>query len=127
MGLEPVDLEALKPVLVNSAHIAAKDDGGPVSGLVSIKRRIVAHPLNSTDLFSSLLSDAESAAIEQVNGLGDSIEIASIELLGDSGPAIPVTIPLPEAARQFGIGTIEEVFGRIRSTYAQVTGVRVWE
>ena len=127
VGLEPAKLEALKPVLVNSAHVAAKDDGRLASGLVSVKQRVIAHPLNSTDLFSSLLSDAENAAVAQVNELGDPIEIASIELLGDAGPSIPLTIPLPEEAKQFGVGAIQGAFERIRSTYAQITGVRAWE
>ena len=80
-----------------------------------------------TDLFTSLLSDAERSAIDQVEGLGDSIEIASIELLGDDGPSIPITIPLPEEAKRYGIGMIQDMFDRIRSLYAQTTGVRAWE
>ena len=127
VGLEPAKLEALKPVLVNSVHVAQKDDGALASGLVSIKQHVIAHPLNSTDLFSSLLSDAERSAVEQVEGLGDSIEIASIELFGGAGPSIPVTIPLPEEARLYGIGAIQALFDRVRSTYAGLTGVRAWE
>ena len=127
VGLEPAKLEALKPVLVNSAHVAAKGDGDLSSGLIKVKQRVISHPLYSTDLFTSLLSDAERSAIDQVEGLGDSIEIASIELLGDDGPSIPITIPLPEEAKRYGIGMIQDMFDRIRSLYAQTTGVRAWE
>lgn len=127
VGLEPAELEALKPVLVNSAHVASKDEGDLGANLIATKQHIISHPFSSTDLFASLLSDGERSAIEGVHGLGDSVEIASIELLGDGGPSIPITIPLPEAAKEHGVASIQSLFGRIRSLYAEVTGVRTWE
>ena len=126
VGLQPAKVGALKPVLVNSGHVAAKGDG-QAAGLLSAKRLVVAHPLMSTDLFSSILTDAERVAIQQVEGLGDTLEVASIELLGEGGPSIPITIPIPEPARAYAIATIQELFGRIRSYYIEVSGVRVWE
>lgn len=127
VGLQPAKIEVLKPVLVNSAHVAAKDDAGFGASLVSIKTRVVAHPLYSTDLFSAILSEAERQAIKQVEGLGDSVEIASIELLGEEGPSIPITIPLPEQLRTFGVNSIRGFFDQIQSFYVEVTGVRIWE
>jgi len=62
-----------------------------------------------------------------VEGLGDSIDIASVELLGEGGPSVPITIPLPAEVREFGIGAIQGVFDQIRAYYIEVTGVRVWE
>ena len=59
--------------------------------------------------------------------MGDSIEIASIELFGGDGPSIPITIPLPEEAKRYGIGAIQGMFDQLRSLYAQTTGVRAWE
>ena len=55
VGLQPAEVGALKPVLVNSGHVAAKGEGTFASGYLSVKQRIVAHPLMSTDLFASLL------------------------------------------------------------------------
>ena len=127
VGLQPAEIEVLKPVLVNTAHVAAKDDGRLGKALVSIKERVIAHPLYSTDLFSALLTDAERQAVERVEGLGDSVDIASVELLGEGGPSVPITIPLPAAVREFGIGAIRAVFDQVRSYYIEVTGVRVWE
>lgn len=126
-GLQPAELQALKPVLVNSAHVAAKGEGRFASGLISIKQQVIAHPLYSTDLFSSLLTDAEKTAVEGVRGLDDSIQIASIELLGEGGPSIPITIPLPPEAKQYGIEAIQSVFARLQSLYVELTGVRIWE
>ena len=127
IGLQPAKVSALKPALVNTAHVAAKGEGSFASGFVSMKQRVIAHPLMSTDLFASLLTDAEKAALAKVDDLGNSIEIASIELLGENGPSIPITIPLPEAVKSQGVGVIQGLFARVRSYYIEVTGVRIWE
>ena len=118
---------ALKPALVNSQHVAAMGEGQFASGYLSVKQVVVGHPMMSTDLFSSLLTDAERVAVEQVEGIGDSLEIASIELTGEGGLSIPITIPIPEEAKSQGIGAIQEAFDRLRSFYIETTGVRVWE
>ena len=81
----------------------------------------------STDLFASVLTEAERAALARVDDLGDSVEIASIELLGEGGPSIPVTIPLPAAAKEYGKSAILVLFARVRSFYVEATGVRIWE
>ncbi len=127
IGLQPAEVGALKPVLVNSSHVAAKGEGSFASGFMSIKQRIIAHPLMSTDLFGSILTEAEQAALAQIDGLGDSVQIASIELLGEGGPAIPIAIPLPDAVKAQGAGIIQALFARVRSFYIETTGVRVWE
>ena len=126
VGMQPAKVEALKPVLVNSAHVAEEDEGQFSKSLVYIKKRVIEHPLRSTDIFSSLLTDAESEAIDDVRGLGDSFDVASIELLG-GGPSLPITIPLPDKLKEFGIDAIRGFFDDVRSIYAETTGVRVWE
>ena len=126
-GLEPAELGALKPVLVNSVYVAAKDDGAFGGRLVSMKQTVYAHPLQSTDLFGSLLTGVEQQALSAVEGLGDSIDIASIELTGDDGTAIPVSIALPEPVKETTVDIVSGLFERIRSYYVEVTGVRIWE
>ena len=127
IGLEPVELGALKPVLVNSAHVAAKDDGAFGSRLVSIQQAVYSHPLMSTDLFGSLLSGAEQEVLSRVESLGEEIQIATIDLLGDGGGSIPITIALPEAVQDTAVSTISGIFARLRSFYAEFSGVHVWE
>lgn len=127
VGLQPAEAGALKPVLVNSAYVAAKGEGSFASGFVSVKQRIVGHPLMSTDLFSALLTDAERAALAKVEGLGDSVEIASIQLLGEDGPSVPITIPLPEAVKAQGVSVVQDLFARLRSFSVEAAEVRVWE
>lgn len=127
VGLQPAEVGARKPALVNSAHVAAKGEGSFASGYVSLKQRIVAHPLMSTDLFASLLTDAEQTAVSQIEGLDNEIEIASIELVSGGGWSIPITIPLPEAVKGQGVAAVQGLFSRLRSFYFETTGARVWE
>ena len=126
IGLQPAQVGALKAVLVNSGHVAAKGDG-QAAGFLAVKRQVIAHPLMSTDLFSSVLSDAERQILAQIDSLGDSVQIASIELLGEGGPTIPITIPLPDAAKAYGTAVVQGLFARLRSFYIQTTEVNVWE
>lgn len=127
VGLQPAEIGALKAVLVNSGHVASKGEESFASGYMAVKKRTIAYPASSTDLFSSVLTSAEAAAVQSVEGMAGSVEIASIELLGEGGPAVPVTIPLPAAATSFAVSEIHNLFGRLRSFYVETTGVRTWE
>lgn len=127
VGLQPAELAALKPVLVNSGHVAEKDSSRMGSGLTAMKAQVLAHPLYSTDFFSALLTDAEKNAIAQIEDLGDRVEVASIELFGEGGPSIPITIPLPAEAKRYGIATLQGLFDRIRDYHAEAVEVRAWE
>lgn len=126
-GLEPAELDALKPVLVNSAHVAAKDDGAFGARLLSLKEQAVANPLGSNDVFATIVGTVESDAIEGIQGFDGTVEIATIEILGDGGPSIPVRIALPPAVKDVAVDVVQRVADGLRSVYAQVTGVRVWE
>lgn len=126
IGLQPAKVGALKPALVNSGHVAAKSDGRAANWLV-VKQRVIAHPAMSTDLFSSALTEAERVAVAQIQSVGDSFEIASIELLGEGGPSIPITVPIPPQAKEYGIAAVQGLIGRLRSYYIQTTEAHVWE
>ena len=126
VGLKPAQMGSLKPLLVNSAHVAAKDDGTFAARYLSVKKQVVAHPLMSTDLFSALLGDAEQTAVSQIDELGSSVEIASIELV-DGGASIPITIPIPQEAHDWATSAVADLFGRLRSFYADTVEVRAWE
>ncbi|MEG2932196.1 MAG: molybdenum cofactor biosynthesis enzyme [Gordonibacter sp.] len=127
LGLQPAKLDALKPVVVNSAHVAGADGGSFSTRFLAVKARAIATPLSSTDLFSSVVTSAEAAALDSIAGLGGTIEIASIRLFGDEGPSIPITIVLPQAAQDAAAGLISDIADGVRALYAQVTGVRTWE
>lgn len=127
LGLQPAKLDALKPVIVNSAHVASADDSRFSAQLLSMKQSVIEHPLTSTDLFSSLVGAAETEALEVIGSFGSTIEIASFQPLGEGGPSLPLTLVLPAAVTNAAAGFVSDSADVVRSLYAQVTGVRVWE
>lgn len=126
-GLQPAKTEALKPVLVNSGHVAAAGEDSFSSGYLEVKRQVIARPFMSGNLFGSLLSNIEESAFEGLDLFGEDIEIASIELFGEEGPSIPLKIPLPPAVRGATKSAMDELFARIRSLYAEASGAVLWE
>ncbi len=126
-GLEPADLDALKPALVNSAHVAEADDGAFSAQLLALKGQAVAHPLASNDVFASIVGLVEGGAVEAIDAVDGRIVIAEVRLLGDGGPAIPIELALPPAAKEAAVDLVGRLADGLRSVYAQVTGVRVWE
>lgn len=126
VGLEPVELDALKPVLVNAAHVAEADDGAFSARLLSLKRQAIANPLSSTDAFSSVVGSVEQAIVGGIEAFDGKIEIARIELLGEGGPSVPLEVSLPPAAKELASGFVEDVANALRSAYAQVSGVVAW-
>lgn len=126
-GLQPAKTEALKPVLVNSGHVAAASEDSFSQGYLEVKRQVIAHPFMSGNLFGSLLSNLEESEFESLDSSSGYIEIASIELFGEAGPSIPLKIPLPPAAREMTKGVMDELFARIRGLYAEASGVILWE
>lgn len=126
VGLAPAELDALKPVLVNSAHVAARDEGAFGARLLSLKEQAIAHPLGSNDVFATIVGTVETEVVEGIQGFDGSVEIAVIELW-DGGPSFPVSIALPQAAKDAASDLVQRVADGLRGVYAQVTGVRVWE
>ena len=125
-GLAPAELDALKPVLVNSAHVAERDEGAFGARLLSLKEQAIEHPLGSNDVFASIVGTVEAEVVEGIQGFDGTIEIAEIELW-DGGPSFPVKVALPQAAKDAAADLVQRTADGLRGVYAQVTGVRVWE
>lgn len=126
LGFGPIDLRAQKAVLVNSSYVAEADESGFGVAYTGFKAWVIQAASGADDLFSMVLSDAEREALEQVQAMGDAIDLGSIELLGPQGPSIPITLPLPAAAKEFGVGLVQQLFDRIRALRPQGTGQVVW-
>lgn len=126
VGLQPASLHALRPVVVNSVHVANKNANAIDARLIELKQRAVATPLQSLDLFWSLISGTEQAALQKVAGLASGVEIARIEIEG-FGVSIPITLALPEVIVQTASDYIVALADQIRSIYGSVSGMRVWE
>ena len=55
-GLQPANTDALRPVLVNTAHVAgAVGDDAALGALVRVKGQVVAHPFEGNDSFEGVL------------------------------------------------------------------------
>lgn len=125
VGLEPAEVESLKPVLVNTGHVASASSDEAAGRYLSVKMRVLQNPPSSTDAFSSVLNGVESYVEEGVLGM-DSIKIAEIEL-GVGGPPFVIEVPFPDSVKGSVQSVIQSVFSRLRDIYLQVSGVRVWE
>lgn len=126
LGLQPTDLDALKPVLLNSEHVASKDEGMLAARYLQIKEQMLSYAGSSSSLFSSLVGNVEEGALEALGDPGEELEIAILEL-PVGGVSIPLTITLPPAVREYGTETIQNLAKAVRSAGASITDVRAWE
>lgn len=126
-GLAPANLNAVKPVLVNSAHVAALDESAFGARLLSIKQQAVENPLQSNGLFSSVISTVEQGLQDTFVPADGKVEIARIELIEGVGPTIPIEISLPPAVSSAVSNAISSAADALRSLVASVVGERVWE
>lgn len=121
-GIAPANLDALKPVLVNSAYVAQKDDG-PIGARLLSAKESAASGGGLGDLFSSLLAGGTPEG--SADAAAPSVTIARIELLGPGGPSIPVEIALPSAARGTG-GALGAIVEGLRRLVPGGSGVTTW-
>lgn len=125
LGLEPARLDALKPVLVNTQHVAAagNDPFAVRFREVQARARDVSSP--STDLFSGVVDAVSSQAYEELDKVAEGIRIAEIEL-PFLERTLPITIPVPGAAIDSLKGTVDDCVAAVNAVYASLTGMRVW-
>ena len=126
IGLQPAEIGALKPVLVNSGHVAQRADGGFAAGYLQVKRKVVANPASSGDLFAWIVDLGEAEALSHLASWDAEVEVIEIELLGHDGPKVPLSIPIPEAVRQLGFDAITESFARLRSLHSSASTMNEW-
>ena len=110
VGLEPANINALKPVLVNTNYIASKAGSESTSTTMGNASKTFATKylavrkaaLQTEDVANSVLSNIASAEeisamlnLQAAQGSTSTFEIATIQPLGSWGPSIPITISLP--------------------------------
>lgn len=133
LGLEPANLNALKPVLINSYYVAnaeqneeAKTSVGNASktfavNYLSIRNSAINFSESTNTILSSISNGKELAKalnLDEVIYSGGSIEIAVIQPLGNLGPSIPITIKLPK----FATGTMDNIVSWIANTLQSILG-----
>lgn len=123
-GLQPADLNACKPVLVNSHHVASGSMDSFCATLMGVKQQSAAYAGGS---LAQLAASVGNAAIDAVFGQGDAIQIATIQIVGPGGPVVPIEITLPPAVRGATSDLVDRAAAAFGDAVARFTGVRVWE
>lgn len=125
-GFAPANLDALRPAVVNTAHVAASDDGSFSARLLELKKAAVENPLASNDPFAALVRAAGSRASEAIESSDGQIEVASFDF-GGGGASIPITITLPEAVRDAAPGFVERLAETLIDVHSNISGSRPWD
>lgn len=141
LGLEPANLNALKPVLINSKYIAKVEEGENPSSSIGfatksfaskflvVKNTAINFSEANNSLLSAVSSGSELAAVlglQDVIYKGGVIEIASIEPLGNFGPSIPITIKLPEFATGAMQNFVSWLAGSLQGILGNLWGGKIW-
>lgn len=125
VGLQPVELDALKPLLVNTAHIARADEGGFSVALREAKQRALSLSGSSTSLFTALVDDVEAGAYDAIEKVEGGVVIAVIDF-PVGGLEIPLTLALPPSITQRAEGFVEQCFAAVRGLEALWGGEGSW-
>lgn len=126
-GLEPAELAAWKPVTVNSWHIVQADGSKPMTALSQAKR-IGAHirPTEQNPLRAAVDLNADFLTEEFDARASQKIEIARIQLFGEGGPSVPLSITLPEPLRSAGHDGIQRAREALKALVSRKEEVEPW-
>ncbi len=124
-GLEPAELDALKPVLVNTEPIAAAGDDAVIARYREIQQRAREVFGESTDLFSGVVEAVQDRAYDALERVADGVKIAELELPFLDEP-YPVVIKLPQSLLDGARDAVDRCIEGVRSAHATITGRRVW-
>lgn len=125
LGLEPAKLDAVKPAIVNTGHVASADDGAFSVRFLAVKQQALAGADVAT-LFSAVLGGMQESLFGEVPEGDGTLEIAVIEIpVGDY--SIPLFITLPPAVTEGAKGLVDWAMEGLRSIFPTATGARVWE
>lgn len=128
VGLEPVELSAPRPVLVNSQHVAAADESEVGKRILSLKEGVgtIAEVTQSGGV-TEVISGIGTFGFESINWEDSKITLATIEPFGEAGPKMPLTVAIPPAVKEGIEGTIGSVMDDVGNTVERIIGGRRWE
>lgn len=121
-GLQPANLNVLKPAVLNTGHVASSDDG-----VFAVRfRQAKANALSAAEVGGAIstLASGIPAAVSQAIG-DQGITIAEIEFpVGDV--VIPVKVTLPQSVADAAGGFVGQCIAAIEGVVESVVGVREW-
>ena len=124
VGLQPVELDAPKPVLVNTAHVLGADSSAFSVRLLGVKR--VASGLSGNNLLEGVVNGVEDRVLQEIDEYDGEVTIAEIEIAGPGSPAIPITVSLPDSARSGASDLVSSAVEWLRGIVGDITGTRQW-
>ena len=124
LGLQPVELDAPKPVLVNTQHVLEADSGAFSTRLLAVKS--VASHLSGGSVLEGIIGGVEGEALECIDGFSGKLTIAEIEIAGEGSPTIPLTITLPDAVGEGATDLVSSIADRLRDLAGGVIEGRQW-
>lgn len=125
LGLAPANIDALKPVIVNTGHIAKSEPTGFFANLAEVKSELSQNPEFADNPISGVIAHVEDKASEAREQL-DSLEIARVEIF-DGALSFPIEISLPQSIKDLADEGIAWISDTLRSLESVVVRVRVWE
>lgn len=123
-GLAPANLNALKPALLNTGHVASSDSGSFAVGFKQVKAAALSASAPAPGLFPGLSSALSGAVTDAVTGT--TITIAEIEF-PVGGATIPIELTLPAEAGEAAGGFIGQCIDKVGHAVASITGRRAWQ
>ena len=123
LGLQPAKLDSLRPVLVNTGYVAGECDEALSVGFLAAKQGALATG-EEGGVFAAFLGYVRYAVLGKLN---DKFEIATIKLLGDSGPEIKLTVTLPTAVQDAAGSFIESAIVWLREVTVGDPAVDQWQ
>ncbi|MDR0350234.1 MAG: hypothetical protein LBH64_01630, partial [Coriobacteriales bacterium] len=130
VGLQEIDIDTPKPLLVNSMHVLRRSNSVGAAGLVHAKEALSALPAGrgrslATDPIGSLLEDLRAQGITRLEGEFTLFTIS----FGDAPgmPQIPITVKLPSALARTGRGLLDSLLSLMPTAIGGEGGYEVWE
>lgn len=126
VGLEPAEIDVLKPVTVNTAHIAGAGSDAISVRYASLQQRARSVSGSSTDLFSSVVDVAERGAYDALDAAEEGIVVAELEF-PVGGIKVPIRLALPPPVRSAANGVVEQAIDALRGLAGSVWGMGPWQ
>lgn len=130
VGLQGVDLDTPKPVLINSIHVLRSSDSPAAAGLVAAKEAYSALPGSGSGTLASSIFDGLVAEL-RIRGeqqLESEITLFTISFGDAPGlPQIPLKVALPPAVVERGKGLLDTVLSSLSFDVGGGNAHAVWE
>lgn len=125
-GLQPAELDVLKPVAVNTAHVARAADDGIAVRYAAVQQRARSASTSSCDLFVGIVDGMEREAYDAIEEAGEGLVVAELEF-PVGGFKVPIRLTLPPAVKDAANGLVEDAAEALRGLYGSIVGLRAWQ